>query len=261
MGFEDQFSGKVVLVTGAARGIGAACARLFAERGARIALADIDETGVEARAEELVADGHQARAYRLDVTREEEWRGLLDRITGDSGPLNMLINNAGIAVRENIVDLSDASLDRLIGINVRGVMLGMKWALARMGQGDAILNLSSAAAFASTPGYAAYCASKAAVDRLTRVAAQEGGPRGIRVNCLYPGNVDTDMITGIATDLAALGFGESLAAVRDMMAAGCALGRLATTLDVARAAAFLCSEEASFITGAGLAVDGGSKGL
>lgn len=243
-------SGKTALVTGAGRGIGAGIADVFEKAGAKAVRADISR-GVD---------------LRLDVTREEDWKAAIDVLAERHGAFDILINNAGVLISEFIADMGTTSLDILPAVNIRGVQLGMKHAFlamrpgGRFGKGGVILNISSTAAYMWAPGYSAYCASKAAVERLTKVAAMEAGRAhyNIRVNCLYPGNTDTDMVSGLIEKMVAEGLAPSTEAARKIMEKEAALERLGTVQDLGNAAVFLCSDASSYITGAGLAVDGGT---
>jgi len=245
-----DLSGKTALITGAGRGIGAGIADVFEKAGAQVVRADLGD----------------AADLCLDVTREEDWKTAIDVLAERHGALHILVNNAGVMFGEAIEELGSKSLDVLPAVNIRGVQLGMKYGFlamkpgGRFGKGGVILNLSSTAAYMSAPGFSAYCASKAAVERLTKVAAVEAGRAhyGIRVNCLYPGNIDTTMVSSLAEELVAVGAAATEEAARDILGKAAALERLGTVEDVGKAALFLCSDASSFITGAGLTVDGGT---
>ncbi|MFT4874027.1 SDR family oxidoreductase [Congregibacter sp.] len=245
-----DLSGKTALITGAGRGIGAGIADVFEKAGARVVRADI----------------HGGTDFRLDVTKEEDWKSAIDTLVEHHDGLDILVNNAGVMFGEAIEDLGPNSLDLLPAVNIRGVQLGMKYAFLAMqpggqfGKGGVILNLSSTAAYMSAPGFSAYCASKAAVERLTKVAAMEAGRAhyNIRINCIYPGNIDTAMASSLAQEIVAGGGAPTEDAARDILRKAAALERLGTVEDVGKAALFLCSDASGFITGAGLTVDGGT---
>jgi 3alpha(or 20beta)-hydroxysteroid dehydrogenase len=253
-----KLAGRTALITGGARGIGLAIARQFLREGAAVTIGDRDPNALASALEGTP----QLAGAELDVTDSDQW----ERVVAGIPQLDILINNAGVLVYEQVADLSSRSLDHLFDVNVKGVALGLRTAMRAMrpggtsGHGGVILNLSSTAAYMTAPGYMAYCASKSAVERMTKVAANEAGRAGwnIRVNCLYPGNIETDMTDKILADLIASGALDAAADGRAILASGCALGRNGSVEDVARAALFLCSDDAAFITGAGLAVDGGT---
>lgn len=243
-----ELEGRIVLITGAAQGLGAQMARRFAAAGARVVVADVDEAGGRALAAELPG----ASFRRLDVTREADWLAAWDSIERELGPLRILVNNAGI-YKPN-VPLEDMPLElwqRHFAINCDGPFLGCREALRRMkGRDGVVLNIASTAAVGGFVNGAAYSASKAAVAMLTRLAARAGGPYGIRVNGLMPGATPTAMLRGNALP------GQSDEELYAMLTEKHPLGRLATPDDIARAALFLCSDRASFVSGVLLAVDG-----
>jgi NAD(P)-dependent dehydrogenase (short-subunit alcohol dehydrogenase family) len=260
-----DFTGKVVLISGAARGFGAEFARAFAGRGATVVVADIDgEAGVQ-RAQALCDDGLLAHAVSLDVRDDDAWARAVEFCTAEAGGLDVLINNAGIEISERFEDCSPEDTRRLFDINLLGVMLGTRHAFRAMqpggacGRGGALLNLASVAGLTSTPGLAAYSASKAGVISLTRLAAAEAGAfsYGIRANCLCPSLFNTDMGRKLLQEFADMGFGDSVDAVSEGLIARIPVGRFGELSDVANAALFLCSQEAKFINGVAFPVDGG----
>jgi 3alpha(or 20beta)-hydroxysteroid dehydrogenase len=179
--------------------------------------------------------------------------------------LDILVNNAGILTASLVVDTDPAEFRKMNDINIIGTMLGMKHGLRAMrpggaaGNGGSIVNLSSGAALIAFPAIAGYSATKSAVDRMTRVAAQESGKLGygVRVNCVYPGFIGTSMAFGLAADMARLGLAESADAALNEVVGSTPLGRLGEVTDVADVVAFLASDASRFTTGAGLPVDGG----
>ncbi|MCU0760328.1 MAG: SDR family oxidoreductase [Steroidobacteraceae bacterium] len=243
-----ELEGRVALITGAAHGLGAQMARRFAGAGARVAIADLDEAAGRALAAELPG----ATFHRLDVTREAEWLAAWDAIERDIGPLRILVNNAGF-YRPNVpLEQMDLALwQKHFAINTDGPFLGCREALRRMkGRDGVVLNIASTAAINGFLNGAAYSASKAALAMLTRIAAKAGGPHGLRVNGLMPGATPTDMLRGNKLP------GQSDEQLYTMLTAHHPMGRLATPDDIARAALFLCSDRASFVSGVLLAVDG-----
>ena len=238
---------KVALVTGAAKGIGAGIAKRFAEAGAAVVLFDIDGSG----AKSLAARLGRAVAVEGDVANEDHVKRAVATAAAAFGRLDVLVNNAGIEVAGLIPDYSEQQWDRQMGVNLKGAFLFAKHAILQMrGRGGAIVNISSVHAFVSYPGNAAYDASKAGLNALTRALALDHGKDGIRVNAICPGYIDTPMME------------EWLATVpdrdqtmRDVLAVH-PLGRIGTPRDIADAALFLASDAASFITGTCLVVDG-----
>ncbi|MEU6379403.1 glucose 1-dehydrogenase [Streptomyces sp. NPDC046909] len=244
-----RLASRVALVTGAARGQGEAIARLFVAEGAQVLLGDVLEEPGEKLAAEL---GVAARFVRLDVTDEGQWRRAVEVATGTFGRLDALVNNAGILHMGSVSDTTAAQFRRVVEVNQVGVFLGMKAAapaIAAAG-GGTIVNSASINAFVGVAGTVAYSASKWAVRGMTRTAALELGPRGIRVNAVAPGSVATAMIApdGI----------EAMPEEAKAAFAKLPLGRVGRPEEIARAVLFLTSDESSYCTGAEFVVDGGS---
>ncbi|HTT61200.1 MAG TPA: SDR family NAD(P)-dependent oxidoreductase [Bryobacteraceae bacterium] len=246
-----RFDGKTALVTGAAKGIGAGIAARFVEAGATVVIFDIDGAGARAMAEKLGVHG-RALPIEGDVAKEDDVRRAIEMTAAELGRLDVLVNNAGIEVAGAIPEYTSAQWDRQVGVNLKGAFLCIKHAIPRMrGRGGAIVNISSVHAFASYPGNAAYDASKAGMLALTRTLALEHGRDGIRVNAICPGYIDTPMMDEWLATLP-----DPDGAMRQVLAAH-PLGRIGTPRDIAAAVLFLASDEAAFISGATLVVDGG----
>ncbi len=255
---QDVLAGRHALVTGGAQGLGAGMAQALAAAGAKVIIGDIQDASE-------TAAGIGARATALDVTDEASWEAAIDATIEQLGGLDILVNNAGIEISSLIVDAQAADLKRMLEVNVLGTALGIKHGLRAMrpdgaaSGGGAIVNVSSVAATIAFPGISGYSATKSAVDRLTRVAAFEAGKLGfgVRVNCVYPGLVPTEMGAKLAVDMAELGLFESAEAAVGAVVEQTPLGRLGEVADMADAVVFLASDQARFITGIGLPVDGG----
>ncbi len=235
-------TGKVALITGGARGQGAAHARALAEAGYRVVLADILDG--RATASELVADGHSARYVALDVTDETAWQSVVAGIEEQEGGLDVLVNNAGIIRVTPLLDLAQQEWELLQRVNATSVLLGIKAgapAMIRRG-GGSIVNVASTAAHRGAEGYGAYSASKAAILALTRAAALELAPHRIRVNSISPGGVDTPM----NDDEPAGG-----------TSSGAPLGRRAQAEEISPLVVFLAGDGASYVTGSDYLIDGG----
>ncbi len=254
--FIRRLEGKVAIVTGAASGIGAATARLFAREGASVVVADIDEThGVEV-AQDIVREGGKALFVRLDVSSEENWESLIERVLKTYGKLNILVNNAGIS---HIAGVETTTLDgwnHTMTVNATGVFLGMKHAIRAMknsGEPCSIVNRSSIDGQIAEAEVFAYCASKGAVTILTKSAALYCGAKGykIRVNSVHPAYVHTNM-----TKREALGYGISEEEYMRRMKAIHPIG-IGTPEDVAHMDLFLASDESKWVTGAEFTIDGG----
>jgi NAD(P)-dependent dehydrogenase (short-subunit alcohol dehydrogenase family) len=245
------FNDKVVLVTGAGSGIGLATARAFAEAGAAVALADVNENAVRSAAEELVSAGHKAIAVRCNVADEAEVAAMVEQTVSTFGRLDVAFNNAG--VMSPAVETADANgqeFDRVNAINLRGVWNCMKYELRQMReQGNgAIVNCSSIGGLIGIAGRATYHASKHGVIGLTRSAALEYASRGIRINAVCPGTIDTPMVADMLA--------KEPDAMKDIMRDQ-PIGRLGRPEEIASAVLWLCSPGASFVIGHALAVDGG----
>ncbi|BAT60305.1 3-alpha-(or 20-beta)-hydroxysteroid dehydrogenase [Variibacter gotjawalensis] len=260
-----KLEGRSALVTGSARGIGKGIAEALAATGAAVLISDVLEDAGEATAAALRDGGADAYFVKLDVTQDADWQRAAAATVERFGGFDILINNAGIEVTSLVADIDAADALRMCNVNIVGTALGMKHAFRAMrpggaaGKGGAIVNIASVAATIAFPAIAVYSATKSAVDRMTRIAAMEAGKLGygIRVNAIYPGLIPTDMGLQLASDIVAVGLAADVnAAVADVVGQT-PLGRLAEVSDIAKAAAFLCSADAAFITGAGLPVDGG----
>ena len=242
----SDLTGKVALITGAARGQGAAEARLFAQRGAKVMLCDVLDTEGQAVAAEI---GANAAYTRLDVTSETDWQAAVETTVAQFGKLDVLINNAGIAKIAALEECTLQEYQEVIQINQVGVFLGMRAVIEPMQQagGGSIVNISSIDGLIGMTGGTAYCASKFAVRGMTKVAALELGKYGIRVNSIHPGGILTPMITSAGIDAQTAGeiFGKV------------PLHRIGQPEEMATLAAYLASDDASYSTGSEFVADGG----
>ncbi len=256
MEHRGRFAGKIALVTGAASGIGRATAILLAQEGARVAVTDVDGIGARAVSDAIAAAGGVALAHDLDVSSEAAWEAAMGAVERAWGPLDVLVNNAGIGGTKPIVESTLEDWRKVTAVNLDGVFLGVRAAIRSMrrtGRGS-IVNVSSVAGIKATAVAAAYCASKAGVILLTKTAALECAKDGlaIRVNALAPGGVKTAIwkASGLLEEI-------SKSPQWNAPPDAPATKRLAEPEEIARAIAFLASDEASYITGSVLTVDGG----
>jgi NAD(P)-dependent dehydrogenase (short-subunit alcohol dehydrogenase family) len=249
----DSLKAKSALITGAASGIGRAIALTFAGEGASVAIADRDTTKGQSVAREIEQLGGSSFFVACDVTRADDCRKAVEQTAETFGKLDLLVNNAGIIARRSVVELDEKDWDRVMDVNVKSVYLMSKYAvpIMRAGGGGSIINTSSGWGLVGGPDAAVYCASKGAVVLLTKSMAIDFGSDGIRVNCLCPGDTNTNMLREEAHQL-----GEAEA---DVLAASAnrPLGRVGTPEDIAKAALFLAADQSAYVTGTNLVVDGG----
>jgi len=246
-----RLAGKTVLISGAAQGLGAAMARIFAEEGAYVFIGDLNSDAGKAVEAEICQKGNKAVFLGLDVSNEQNWIDAMSLINRESGKLDILVNNAGINIREPVEEMKVEHLDAMLAVNVKGPFLGIKHAipLMRSGGGGLIINISSVCGLV---GHAftteAYTMTKGAVTLLTKAIAVRYGKENIRCNSIHPSTVDTPMVQELFKD-----------PVKKQQRIGeVPLGRLAAEADVANAALFLASGEACFLNGVTLPVDGGT---
>jgi 3-oxoacyl-[acyl-carrier protein] reductase len=242
-----SLTGRVAIVTGAGRGIGAAIARLYSRAGAHLALLDKDAATVSRTAEEIAVAGGEALSFTADVTDAFAIERVFDQVAEEWGRLDILVNNAGIVLDATLGDVTDEDWAQTLDVNLRGAMVCARAAVPHMlknGYGR-ILSATSLVARNGNYGQTAYAASKAGLMGLTRTWARELGPKGITANCVAPGFIDTDMVRSVPEK------------VMRQMVARTPAGRMGKPEEVANVYLFLASDLASFVNGAVVGVDGG----
>jgi 3-oxoacyl-[acyl-carrier protein] reductase len=243
-----RINGKVAVITGGASGIGLGIARRFVQEGAVVVLGDVNESGLETATKEL---GDAATGLRADVMDEGSVAALCAHALSEHARLDIGVNAAGLGAYSPVVDQDTATWDVVMAVNLRGVMLSMKHearAMVEAANGGSIINIASLNAIQPAEGMGLYCATKAAVDMYSRCAAMELGPHGIRVNSIGPGLVDTPLAALL----------NQTPAIKEAFVENSPLGRTGTPDDVAGVALFLASDDAAWITGDLLRVDGGA---
>lgn len=243
-----RLDGKVVIITGAAMGQGAAEARLFAEEGARVVATDLQAGPLEALVAEIKQAGGEAIAVHHNVTSEDDWKLVLDKAVESFGKVDVLVNNAGVSTDAGLSQFTLEEWNKVLNINLTGCVLGMKYVLPEMKKagGGSIINISSIAGIVALNYTNGYTASKGALRALSKAAAVELAKDSIRVNSVHPGIIETPMIQQ-ALD----------AGARQMFEAGTPLPRLGKPEDIAYGVMYLASDESSFVTGTELIIDGG----
>ena len=244
-----RLEGKSCLISGGSKGLGAAQARLFAREGARVAVGDILDADGGRLVEELRASGADSVFLRLDVTSEADWERAVAAVMGELGALDVLVNNAGIYNRAPVEETTLEEWERVMSVNSTGVFLGTKHAIPAMRRsgGGSIVNMSSVAGLVGSRTQTVYNASKGAVRLLTKSTAVQYAADGIRANSVHPGVIETDMMKEVVRN-------EDERATRVSLTP---IGRFGTAEDVAHGVLFLASDEASYVTGAELVIDGG----
>jgi NAD(P)-dependent dehydrogenase (short-subunit alcohol dehydrogenase family) len=248
-----QLNQRVAVITGAGSGIGRAMALRFAAAGARIVAADVNAAAAASTAEAVQAQGGAAVSFAVDVVEPAQVQAMIDFGRTSFGRIDILCNNAGIGSTTTVVDETIAHWDAVMAVNVKSVFLGCKYVLPHMIEqgGGVIINTASVAGMVGIVNRAAYCASKGAVIALTKQVALDFVQHNIRVNCLCPGTVDSPWVGRLLDQTA------DPAATRRSLEARQPMGRLGTPEEVAGAALYLASDDAAFITGSGLVIDGG----
>ena len=248
-----SLEGRVAVITGGASGIGLGVATRLAEAGAGVAILDIDDLRGGKAAQALEGQGFRAAYYHCDVTSATDCEDVTERILDDFGKIDILINNAGVAIRKNTVTLAEEEWDLALNVSLKGTYLLSHYVIPHMiaGGGGSIINTGSGWSFTGGRDAVSYCAAKGGVLNLTRAMAIDHGQHNIRVNCVCPGDVDTPMLRSECEQL-----GED---TDEFMkeAADRPLNRVGTPADVANAVLFFASDMSSWVTGAFLAVDGG----
>lgn len=262
----ERLRGKVALVTGAASGIGRDCALQLAREGCTVVVADIDEEGGRETCEAIRAEGRAARLLRLDVSSESDWAAAISSVEQAEGALHILVNNAAICIAAPLLEMPFESWRRQSSINLDSVFLGSKAAIPLMARsgGGSIANISSVAGLKGIAGLSGYCATKGGVRLFTKAVALEcaAARNNIRVNSIHPGGIETPIWLKMANDgqmpqVGANAQADRMEATRAAAAEATPLGFAGLPADIASAVVFLASEDARFITGTELVVDGG----
>jgi NAD(P)-dependent dehydrogenase (short-subunit alcohol dehydrogenase family) len=247
-----RFSGKVAIITGGARGIGRACAERFLSEGAQVAIADVDVDQLVKTAAEL-GGPDRVLAVTTDVAQKDQVDRLVAQTVAAFGRLDVMVNNAGIAQVKDYLDITPEDFDRVLGINLKGVFLGIQAAARQMiaqGQGGVIVNMSSINSGLANPNLATYAISKAGINQATSTAAVAFAPYNIRVCGVGPGTIATEMIEGAFT---------KRAGGNDIILSRTPIGRLGRPEEIASVVAFLASDDASYFTGETIYPDGGRR--
>jgi NAD(P)-dependent dehydrogenase (short-subunit alcohol dehydrogenase family) len=262
----SSLDGKVALISGGARGIGGETARLMAKAGAKVVIGDVlDEVGRQTVAV-IERDGGNADYVHLDVTKESDWTAAVDRALGTFGKLDILVNNAGVFIGKGIEEISMAEWERLVGVNMTGVFLGTRLSAPALREaakssehGSAIVNLASIAGIVGSQLDPLYSMTKGGVTLFTKSAALEFARKGyrIRVNSIHPGVIQTDMGAQTFVSRAQRAGTNDTTGVKESVLASVPWGRLGVPTDIAKGIVFLASDDAGYMNGSGLVVDGG----
>jgi NAD(P)-dependent dehydrogenase (short-subunit alcohol dehydrogenase family) len=260
-----KLDGKTALITGAARGIGAAVAEALAQAGAHVVLTDILDDVGRARADAIIASGGEALFLRHDVTDEANWRHVVAEAVRQTGGLDVLVNNAGIETAALLTECTLEDFQHVMAVNVTGVFLGLKHTVRAMmpggapGRGGAIVNLSSVAGLIGTSAHIAYHTSKGAVRLMTKAAAVECAQlrTGIRVNSVHPAIIGTDMGTSFVQGFVDMKLAPDFASAETAIKSAHPMGHFGSVSDVAAAVLYLSSPASGWVTGSELVVDGG----
>ena len=257
-----RFADKVIVVTGGGRGIGFACARLFAREGAKVMISDIDDAQGQKTVDDLCSDGLDATYVHADVSERLDVHNMIAATLETYDRLDILVNNVGIMVRGNFLELTESDFDKVMKVNLKGAFLTCQAAARQMVEqikeagvetdsDYSIVNMSSVSAVAASGDNVIYAASKAGVNQLTRAMSLALAPHNIRVNAIGPGNISTDQANDVALDSKS----------RDTIISRTPLGRIGDTDEIASIAAFLASSESAYITGQCIYADGGRLAL
>ncbi len=260
-----RMDGKVALITGAGRGIGAATAEAFAAAGAKVVVTDVLEEEGKAVAEKICNAGGEAIFEFLNVVDEQQWQNVIDKAVATYGGFDALVNNAAITTQCHVEDISMEEWRKVMSVNIDGVFLGIKHGIQAMkpggkaGRGGSIVNISSICAIIAMHGSGSYSAAKGAVRSLTKVAAVECGSLkyGIRINSVHPGVILTELVKAGMEESAKKGIFKSSEEALALYESQHPIGRLGEPIEIAQAALYLASDAGAFTTGAELVVDGG----
>jgi NAD(P)-dependent dehydrogenase (short-subunit alcohol dehydrogenase family) len=263
----NRLDGKIALISGASRGIGGETARLMAQAGASVVIGDVLDDRGHATVAAITAAGGKAQYVHLDVTREEDWIAAVNQATAAFGKLDILVNNAGVFIGKGIEEISLAEWEKLVAVNMTGVFLGTRVAAPALREaakssehGSAIVNLASIAGIVGSQLDPLYSMTKGGVTLFTKSAALEFGRKGyrIRVNSIHPGVIQTDMGAQTFVSRAQRSGTNDTAAVQQGVIETVPWGRLGVATDIAKGIVFLASDDAGYMNGAGLVVDGGT---